>query len=105
MKSSTLGLAAFLATIFSAQTFASDGHAAYERYCKMCHASGSAGAPIVGKKTDWEERLKKDASELENNAVNGFRGNRGYMPPKGGFPKISEDDVKAAVAYMIKTSQ
>jgi len=29
----------------------------------------------------------------------------GYMPPKGGFTTLDDDEVKAAVAYMVPASQ
>ena len=32
-------------------------------------------------------------------------GNNGMMPPKGGRPDFSDDDVKAAVDYMVSAAQ
>jgi cytochrome c5 len=38
---------------------------------------------------------------LYKNAING----KGAMPPKGGSMALSDDDVKAAVAYMVEQSK
>lgn len=104
----SLGLSLFVSLcvlLFSAPLFASSGEATYNKSCKMCHASGAAGAPAVGKKKDWQARIEKGLAELEKNAIKGFRGYRGYMPPKGGNPKLSDEDVKAAVDFMLSSSQ
>jgi len=37
--------------------------------------------------------------------LEGFQGKVGYMPPKGGFAHLSDDDVKAALDYMVQSSQ
>ena len=37
-------------------------------------------------------------------ALNGFQGETGVMPPKGGFMNLSDDDVKAAVDYMVESN-
>ena len=37
--------------------------------------------------------------------LEGFQGKTGYMPPKGGFAHLSDDDVKAALEYMVQGSQ
>ena len=33
------------------------------------------------------------------------QGEAGYMPPKGGFAHLSDDDIKLAVDYMVEQSQ
>jgi len=35
----------------------------------------------------------------------GYQGASGYMPPKGGFAHLSDDDVKAAVDFMVSESE
>lgn len=41
---------------------------------------------------------------LYSNAVNGFIGNTGIMPPKGGFTDLSDDQVRAIVDYMVESA-
>ncbi len=68
--------------------------------CAACHASGAAGAPIVGDAAVWAERLAKGTEVLYQNAINGI----GAMPAKGGLP-LSDNTVKAAVDYMLEQSK
>lgn len=68
--------------------------------CAACHASGAAGAPIVGDAAVWAERLTKGTETLYSNAINGI----GAMPAKGGL-NLSDNTVKAAVDYMLEQSQ
>ena len=70
--------------------------------CKNCHATGFASAPPVKKYAAWESRLKQDVEILHQHALEGFYGvDYAYMPPRGGNDKLSDDEVKAAVDYMI----
>jgi len=101
MKLSRINL---LAISLTALTFipaanASDGKAIYDGTCKMCHTAGIAGAPKIGDKAQWADRIAKGTATLENSAINGI----GIMPARGANAKLSDDDVKAAVAYMLDT--
>jgi cytochrome c5 len=42
---------------------------------------------------------------LNKNAIDGFTGETGMMPAKGGFSTLSDDEVKAAVEYMVSQSK
>ncbi len=68
--------------------------------CAACHASGAAGAPIVGDTAAWVERIAKGSETLYSNAINGINA----MPAKGGL-SLSDNTVKAAVDYMVENSQ
>ncbi len=94
-----------LAITFSAPLMAADGKAVFEKTCKMCHVPGIAGAPKLGDKAEWAARNKKGMDTLVKNAIGGFKGAKGMMPPKGGNPKLSDADVKAAVQYMLDASK
>lgn len=74
-----------------------DGEALYSSAgCAACHASGAAGAPILGDAEAWGPRLEKGAEELYASAINGI----GAMPPKGGS-SASDEEIEAIVDYMI----
>jgi cytochrome c5 len=84
---------------------APSGKNIYWGKCMACHAAGVAGAPKVGDASLWQPRIAQGMNMLYKNAINGFKGSTGYMPPKGGYPRLSDDDVKAAVSYMVSMSQ
>jgi cytochrome c5 len=73
----------------------------FKSVCSMCHQSGAAGAPIVGNKDDWSPRIAQGKDTLYKHALEGFSGQKGAMPAKGGSPSLSDADVKAAVDFMV----
>ncbi len=77
------------------------GEQVYKQTCQVCHTMGIAGAPKFGDKTAWQSRVTQKMETLFSHALNGFKGNSGVMPPKGGATYLSDADVKAAVAYMV----
>ncbi len=81
---------------------AGPGKSTYDSVCFACHAAGIAGAPKQGDKEAWAARLDQGNDALYDNAINGFTGSGGMMPAKGGRADLSDDDVKAAVDYMLE---
>lgn len=80
--------------------------AAYRKTCGMCHHTGVAGAPKLGDVADWKMRLAKGGIDtLYKHAIRGFSGEKGMMPAKGGNPGLTDDEVKAAVDYMLAASR
>ena len=75
-----------------------DGAAVYGGICMACHEAGIAGAPVRGDAAAWEPRLAQGFETLYDHAINGFNA----MPPKGGNPSLSDDEIKAAVHYMVQ---
>jgi len=73
------------------------GKAVFEATCVACHGTGLAGAPKTGNKAAWAPRIKNGMDALYKAALHGLNA----MPPKGGNPALSDDDVKAAVDYMV----
>jgi cytochrome c5 len=88
------------ATPAGTQTAAADGQTTYETYCKACHATGVAGAPKLGDKEAWAPRIAKGNDALLNSAKNGLNA----MPPMGTCMTCSDEDLKAAIAYMVEQS-
>lgn len=77
------------------------GEEIYTQKCAMCHASGVAGAPKAGEADAWTARIAKGEAKLIENAINGFQGDAGFMPAKGGCADCSDEETKAAVEYML----
>lgn len=81
------------------------GETTYVQSCAVCHKTGTGGAPVMGEAFDWRERIDQGMETLYKHALEGFQGKDGVMPPKGGFINLSDDEVKAAVDYMVEQSQ
>ncbi|QTP61388.1 cytochrome c5 family protein [Billgrantia antri] len=75
-----------------------DGEAVYNQACMACHMTGAAGAPRRGEAGEWEGRIDQDIETLYDHAINGFNA----MPPKGGNMGLSDDEVRAAVDFLVE---
>jgi cytochrome c5 len=80
------------------------GQTVYGQVCAVCHAAGVTGAPKPGDKADWAPRVAQGKDTLYAHAINGYQGSKGVMPPRGGSSK-SDDEVRAAVDYMVSQAQ
>ena len=87
------------------------GKRVYSGLCITCHGNldGSGGVPNiphVGDKAVWADRIAQGKPMLYEHALKGFTGASGMpMLPKGGNPGLSDDEVRAAVDYMVSSSQ
>jgi cytochrome c5 len=80
------------------------GKKTYEQTCAACHATGATGAanaPKFGDKAAWGPRIAAGKPALYASALKG----KGAMPPKGGNAGLADDDVKAAVDYMVSQAK
>lgn len=77
------------------------GQAIYETACTVCHSAGIGGAPRMGDAGDWNNRLKQGVDVMVRHAIEGYNGSSGFMPPRGGQAHLTDDDVAAAVEFMI----
>ncbi len=80
------------------------GEEVYKGSCQGCHAVGAGGAPKLGDAADWSRRVGKGIDVVYANAINGFS-DIGMMPAKGLCMSCSDDEVKAAVDYMVENSK
>lgn len=83
----------------------SSGQQVYDGMCKSCHGSGIPGIPQTGDQAAWEPRIAQGMDTLYKNAINGFTGTSGMMMPPRGGGTFSDDEIKAAVDYMVSKSQ
>ncbi len=81
------------------------GEKTYNSACMACHTPGIAGAPRLGDVADWSGRIARGIDALYANAINGYQGEAGVMPAKGGQINLSDAAVRAAVDYMVAQSQ
>lgn len=87
--------------VAAASSGAVDGKGTYTSACFACHGTGAAGAPKLGDKGAWKNRIAQGMDTLVDHAINGFKG----MPAKGGNASLSDTAVEAAVEYMVKGSK
>ncbi|MDX2456227.1 MAG: c-type cytochrome [Gammaproteobacteria bacterium] len=80
------------------QTGSVDGQKIYQKSCQVCHAAGVAGAPKLGDKDAWAPRIAKGNDALFLSVKNGLKA----MPPKGTCMSCSEDELRAAMEYMVE---
>jgi cytochrome c5 len=73
------------------------GVAIYQKACFACHATGVANAPKLGDKAAWEPRAAQGIDTLLQTAIDG----KGAMPPRGTCAACSDDDLRAAIQYML----
>ncbi|MEE9552080.1 MAG: c-type cytochrome [Gammaproteobacteria bacterium] len=87
-------------------TTGNKGKEVYGGLCVSCHGSGIPGIPQFGDTAAWGPRIAQGKDTLYKNSLQGYTGKSGMMmPPKGGNPALSDDDVKSAVDYMVANSQ
>jgi cytochrome c5 len=76
------------------------GQQVFAQVCKTCHETGLAGAPKAGDKAAWAPRIAEGEKTLLQHAIAGYQGKTGVMPPKGGNPDLTDDEVHRAVVYL-----
>jgi cytochrome c5 len=98
------GLVALLtaSSIFAADPRLGLGEKVFNANCKSCHETGKASndAPQLSEADEWRLRLAGGKATLYKNSIEGVTGYY-VMPPKGGNAQLSDDEVKAAVDYIV----
>ena len=79
------------------------GEEVYNGACMACHSTGAGGAPKLGDTVAWASRIAKGNEALHNSGINGVPGTG--MIARGGCMNCSDDEIIAAVDYMISGSQ
>jgi cytochrome c5 len=77
------------------------GEQIFNRHCKDCHETGVKGAPRVGDKAAWAERIQQGELLLTQHAFFGHR----KMPTFGNCSECNKADFADAVAYMVSKSK
>jgi cytochrome c5 len=78
------------------------GEEVVTKVCTACHGSGVLNAPKIGDAAAWGERSKSQGGldGLTKKAISGINS----MPARGGDPDLSDDEMHAAVEFMLKKS-
>ena len=75
-----------------------NGPEVYGGLCKTCHDAGVADAPIPGTEQMADRETERGLDGLVQNAVNGLNA----MPPRGGNPALTDEQIQAAVEFMLQ---
>ncbi|NTV01500.1 MAG: cytochrome c5 family protein [Chlorobiaceae bacterium] len=81
------------------------GQKVYDANCSACHDGSVGGAPKPGDSRAWQSRIVSGKAVLLLHAVQGLEGEKGTMPPRGGNPSLSDDEITDAIAYMTSKSE
>ena len=79
------------------------GEDVYNAACMACHTTGAGGAPLLGDAAGWADRIAKGTDVLYDHGINGVPGTG--MIAKGGCMNCSDDEVKAAVDFILASVQ
>jgi len=81
------------------------GTEVFDQVCSACHGPGIAGAPKAGDAAAWGPRIAKGKDTLYQHALQGFQGQTGVMPAKGGRPDVPDDLIRQAVDHMVELAK
>ncbi len=79
------------------------GEEVYNAACMACHTTGAGGAPVLGDVAAWADRIAKGNDVLYASGVDGVPGTG--MIAKGGCMNCSDEEIHAAVDFMVAGSQ
>ncbi len=77
-----------------------DGSVIYQNLCSACHANGAGGAPAPTA-VAWAPRIAQGLDVLVKHAIEGYQGQAGIMPARGGNARLTDEQVAASVQYMV----
>jgi cytochrome c5 len=83
------------------QADTSAGKDVYERACAACHDAGVAGAIKLSDKATWKKHLHHGLDHMVESVIEG----KGAMPPRGGSPNLTDEEIEAAVHYIVEQTQ
>ena len=81
-----------------AQTDERSGAQIVAAQCVKCHGEGLNGAPKIGDREAWGQRIAKNVGfeNLVRSAIRGYGG----MPPRGEQANLTDSELRSAIQYM-----
>lgn len=73
------------------------GEKVYTATCAACHAAAVMGAPKLGDAASWSPRIAKGVNVLYKSSFDGLK----LMPARGGNPALKDEELRAAVDFMV----
>tara|TARA_Y100001935_G_scaffold219652_1_gene192967 strand:+ start:144 stop:527 length:384 start_codon:yes stop_codon:yes gene_type:complete len=79
-----------------------NGRKVFNKACITCHLYGTGGSIMLNDSLSWSRVIsKKDKIEIYSNVYNGYMGEKGPMPYKGGCLDCSDEDLMDAIEYIL----
>ncbi len=101
-----VGIRPVVHTVVDSVSAPMSGPQVYNENCYLCHAApGVGGAPVHGDVQAWAPRIAQGPEVLRERVINGYQGEVGVMPPKGGRPDLSDEEIFQALDFMISEAQ
>ncbi len=72
------------------------GEQVVQAACIRCHETGAGGAPKIGDKAAWSQRISQGGNTGTMSAIRGH----GSMPARGGLADLTDGEVTRAILYM-----
>ena len=93
-------------SVLTAPAFATDdGETVFKQACASCHTGGiggwMSGGPDIDDKQKWQPLLAKGVEALTFATINGI----GEMPPRGKCTTCTDEQIGAAVEYIVQEVQ
>jgi cytochrome c5 len=101
MKWVAVGLMALGTMGVASSVMAADGKAVYDKTCVACHATGVANAPKFGDKAAWAPRAATGKAAL----LASVKAGKGAMPPMAGNAALKDDEIAAAIDFMLAAAK
>ena len=89
-------LAAWAGLAIGQQPGERSGKQVVDAQCAKCHLEGKGGAPKIGDRDAWTQRLKKGLDNTVREAIKGHGG----MPARGDKADLTDSEVRSAILYM-----
>ncbi len=80
---------------------ASTGKQVYDGVCAACHNTGIAGAIKLNDKATWKKHRHHGIDHMVESVIKG----KGAMPARGGDPNLTDEEIEAAVNYIVEQTQ
>ena len=79
-----------------AQPAERSGKQVVDAQCAKCHQEGKNGAPKIGDRDAWSQRLKQGIDNTVRSAIRGHGG----MPARGDKADLTDNEIRRAILYM-----
>jgi cytochrome c5 len=99
MKKISIKTISYMLMVIASNAHAASGEEVYKSACSTCHDSGAGQAPRVTHRDEWVSRWQRGRDAMHEAGIKGVPNTA--MAAKGGFSKLSDAEVKAAVDYIL----